>query len=174
MALDESAIYRRIGEFVVLYQWIENRLREIGWFILDPDRRSWPPTALRSISSAELFTRVEALFLDALPKCRLGDELESEYRTSFARCAEAFTELRKARNKILHSAFVELKAGGDIAAIMRVDPRGDIDPETGDRLFDSQTLSSESFSAEFEIMAKLAMFLNRCYIQLLHRLPHPD
>ena len=173
MALDQSAIYQRIGEFVVLYQWIENRLREIGWFILDPDRREWPPRGLRDVSGAELFARVENLFLDALPKCQLGEDLETDFRVSFTRYAESFAHLRRARNKILHSAFVELKAGGEVAAILRVDPKGAVDPETGERLFDSESLSSESFATEFAAMAQLALFLNRCYVQLLHRLPHP-
>ncbi len=34
---NEQAVYQRIVEFAVSFQWIENKLREIGWFILDPD-----------------------------------------------------------------------------------------------------------------------------------------
>jgi hypothetical protein len=97
MALEQSAIYQRIGEFVVLYQWLENRLREIGWFILDPNRQQWPPTALRNVSGAELFNRVEELFLKALPKCELGDDLEKNFRTLFAEAAEVFTGVRDTR-----------------------------------------------------------------------------
>ena len=29
-------IYQLIGEYVVCFQWIEHKLREIGWLILDP------------------------------------------------------------------------------------------------------------------------------------------
>ena len=54
---------------------------------------------------------------------------------------------------------------------MRFDPRGMLDEETGERLFDSEALSNESFRAEFQAMAELAMFFNRCHAQLLHRLP---
>ena len=92
MALEQSGIYQRIGEFVVLYQWLENRLREIGWFILDPNRQQWPPTALRNVSGAELSSRVEELFLHALPKCQLGDGLEKDFRTSFIEAADALQE----------------------------------------------------------------------------------
>jgi hypothetical protein len=46
-----------------------------------------------------------------------------------------------------------------------------LDEETGERLFDSEALSNESFRAEFQAMAELAMFFNRCHAQLLHRLP---
>lgn len=174
MPTDQGLTYQRIGEFVVLYQWLENRLREIGWFILDPDRKHWPPTALRNMSSAALFGKVEELFLEALPKCALGEDLESDFRDAFAACAERFRKIRQARNKVLHSAFIELKAGGEVAGIMRVDPKSMVDEESGERMFDSEMLSNESFRQEFAEMADLAMFLNRCYVQLLHRWPHSD
>ncbi len=32
----EEQLYRSIGEFIVSFQWIENKPREIDWFILDP------------------------------------------------------------------------------------------------------------------------------------------
>lgn len=35
--------YRSISQFVVTFQWIENKYREIGWFIIDPERKNWPP-----------------------------------------------------------------------------------------------------------------------------------
>ena len=78
--LNEGQIYRRIGELVVCFQWLENRIREIGWYILDPDRKEWPPRMLRDESTSLLFKKVQKLFLDALPRCDLGSELEG--RTS--------------------------------------------------------------------------------------------
>ena len=35
--------YQGIGEFVVAFQWVEDLYRQIGWLILDPERRAWPP-----------------------------------------------------------------------------------------------------------------------------------
>lgn len=113
--------------------------------------------------------RWERLFLDALPKCRLDPELEAEFRTRFPEYAARFHNLRKARNKILHSAYVEFKAGGELHALMRSDPKLSIDDETGEPLFDQEMLSEKSFEFEFEEMIDLAMFFNRCYMQLIHR-----
>lgn len=166
---NEDKVYQRIGEFVVAFQWLENRIREIGWFILDPHRSDWPPKSLRNEKNAELFAKVERLFLDALPKCRLDPELEAEFRTRFPEYAARFHNLRKARNKILHSAYVEFKAGGELHALMRSDPKLSIDDETGEPLFDQEMLSEKSFEFEFEEMIDLAMFFNRCYMQLIHR-----
>lgn len=174
MPTNEDRVYRRIGEFAVSFQWLEHRLREIGWFILDPSRTQWPPRALRRHTNEKLFDRVEKLFLCALPKCRLGPDLEREFATLFAASRERFTSLRRARNRILHSAFVELKAGDEVQAILRTNQRLQKDAVTGEPLFDSEILSEESFKKEMLEMAELAVFLNRCYIQLIHGLPTDD
>jgi hypothetical protein len=167
--LDEDKVYQRIGEFDVSFQWLENRIREIGWFILDPDRKTWPPTGLRNKTTADLFNKVEKLFLDAIPRCRLSPDLEKDFRTQFAKNAIRFRDLRRARNKILHSAFIELKAGGEVHGIMRSNPRMEIDSDTGEPLFEQEMLSDNSFDFEFKEMAELAIFFNRCYMQLIHR-----
>jgi hypothetical protein len=109
--IDQAKVYQRVGEFVVSFQWLENRIREIGWFVLDHGRKNWPPTELRDDSAAVLFKKVKGLVLDALPRCRLDRELENEFRTSFAQNASRLRDLRRARKKILHSAYIELKAG---------------------------------------------------------------
>jgi hypothetical protein len=168
---DEDKIYRRIGEFVVSFQWLENRIREMGWYILDPARKNWPPIDLRNDTNSVLIARVERLFLSALPKCRLDLQLEADFRNAFARNAVRFHALRRARNKILHSAYIELKAGGEVRGLIRSNPRLETDSETGEIMFDQEMLSEKSFDHEFKEMAELGMFFNRCYMQLIHRFP---
>jgi hypothetical protein len=63
MSYDTDKIYQRIGEFVVTFQWLENKLREIGWLILDPARAEWPPKALREESNFALVNNVETLYI---------------------------------------------------------------------------------------------------------------
>lgn len=168
---EEAIIYRRIGELVVSFQWLEHRIREIGWLVLDPGRRNWPPMDLRRESAKELFAEVEKLFLDALPSCRLDPVLEADFRSSFTTHAKRFHDLRRARNKILHSAYVELKAGDDVLAVMRSGSRLEVDDETGEPLFDQEILSDKSFEFEMREIAELDLFFSRCYLQLIHRLP---
>lgn len=169
--LDQSKIYQRIGEFVVSFQWIENLLRQIGWDILDPSKKNWPPRGLRNLTTEQLFDKVEKLFLNALPLCQLTPELEADFRTSFAEYAPRFHKLRQVRNSILHSAYIELKAGGEVQALMRSDPKFGIDEETGKPMFDQELLSEKSFEFEFKEMAELGLFYGRCRLQLIHRLP---
>lgn len=172
--MDEAKTYQRIGEFIVCFQFIESQIREIGWYILDPGRKDWPPRLLRKESNAALFEKVEKLFLAALPRCGLGAELEADFRVSFVESGGRFHSLRRARNTILHSAFIELKSGREVWGLLRSNPQISFDPETGETLFDQESLSENSFADEFLEMADLAIFFSRCYIQLIHRFPHHD
>lgn len=160
-------IYQRIGEFVVSYQWIENQLREIGWIILDPNHQKFPQTELREESSFELFQEFERLFLEALPKCRLPLDFENDFRSSLKEHKEIFHNLRKSRNNILHSAYLELKGGGEVLAIMRSNPK----INTKETVRDNEILTEKSFEQEMQNMTKLALFLGRCKMQLIHRYP---
>lgn len=170
----EALVYQRIGEFTVSFQWLEHQLREIGWLILDPNRESWPPTALRTLTNEKLIERVHELFLQALPRCDLGEELEEDFRESFADCVIQLHQIRRDRNRILHSAYIELKSGREVVGLMRSSPRLAVDEETGEALFDREMLSPESFKSEMERMAEAANFLGRAYMQLIHRYPQCD
>lgn len=168
----ESLTYQRIGEFAVSFQWLENKLREIGWFILDPERSQWPPTGLRNLTNEKLVERVYELFVGALPKCELPDDLEIELKDSFAVAAKDLHQIRRDRNRVLHSAFIELKAGGEVHGLLRSNPKTEVDEETGEVLFDQEFLTDASFHKEMKMMAEVAFFLNRAYTQLIQRYPN--
>lgn len=167
----EERVYQRIGEFAVSFQWIENKLREIGWFVMDPSRSKWPPSGLRSLTNEKLIDRVHELFVDALPKCKLPKKLEADFKDSFESTVKALHQLRRDRNRILHSAFIELKAGGEVQGLFRSSSKIQVDEETGEPLFDQEFLTVESFSMEMKVMADVALFLNRAHLQLIHRYP---
>lgn len=71
--------------------------------------------------------------------------------------APRFHKLRPVRNSILHSAYIELKAGGEVQALMRSDPKFGVDEETGKAMFDQELLSEKSFEFEFKEMAELGL-----------------
>jgi hypothetical protein len=144
----EDLVYQRIGEFAVTFQWLENKLREIGWFILDPERSQWPPPGLRNLTNEKLVDKIHQLFVEALPKCKLPQDLEAEFKDSFASAAKVLHQLRRDRNRILHSAFIELQAGGEVQGLLRSNPKIQVDEETGEPLFDQELLTATSFSKE--------------------------
>ena len=72
----------------------------------------------------------------------------------------------------MHSAFIELKAGGEIQGLLRSNPKIQLDEETGQPLFDQELLSPDSFENEMKAIGESAIFLNRAYLQLIARYPH--
>ena len=169
IAMDQDKIYQRIGEFVVSFQFLENQIRQIGWFLLDPGRKLWPPEALRKDRSEVLADTVAKLYEERLHLCRLPDE--EERKANFRDLIWNFHELRKFRNRVLHSAYIEIKGGGEALALMRSNPKFINDPDTGDKAMDQEILSESSFDEEMKLMGHLAFHLGQHCIQLIHRLP---
>jgi hypothetical protein len=54
---------------------------------------------------------------------------------------------------------------------LRSNPQFSIDAETGEMLANEDPTSESSFADEFGEIAGLAVFFDRCYVQLIHRLP---
>ena len=167
MELDKT--YQRIGEFVVCFQSVENQLREIGWFILDPTREQWPPESLRDVTSYQLAEKVKSLFQGCIGACELTHE--KEIRESFNEQIVSFHAIRKQRNRFLHSAFIELKAGGEVQALLRSDPILKKDSDSGEPTMNQEILSADSFEAEMKTIGELSFNLGILYRQLIHRLP---
>lgn len=168
----EDLIYQRIGKFTVTFQWVENKLREIGWFILEPDSSNWPPADLRNLTNEKLIDRVHELFVQALPRCQLPQELESDFKERFESSVKLLHQLRRERNRILHSAFIELKAVGEVQGILLSNPKFQVDEESGKAIIDQEILTRESFEKEMKMIAEVALFLNRAHLQLIHRYPN--
>jgi hypothetical protein len=178
-SLNTDKIYQRIGEFVVCYQWLENKVREIGWLILDPWRKEWPPKQLRKESSEELFRKVESLFVDLMNRLDVPDK--DERITDFKSIVAGCHAMRQYRNNLLHSAFIELKAGGKVMGILRSNPKIKIDPTSGEVLFDQEALTAKAITKKLHELGELAFPLGQHYVQLIHWSPfesrpkfHPD
>ena len=163
---EKSKLHQRIGEFVVSFQWIEHRLREIAWYCLDPHRNKWPPLSLRNEGNKELLEKVKKIFLNYLDKVSPSD---SEKRNAnFENLIEKCHALRKHRNVLLHSAYIELKAGGEVIDLMRANPKVKRDEVSGEFIFDNEFLTEESITEQMEALAQIAFQLNLHYTQLLH------
>lgn len=68
---------------------------------------------------------------------------------------------------MLHSAFIELKAGGEVQNIMRSNPKLK-QMEDGSLDIDSEILTVTSIETKMREMGELAFALNSHYKQLMH------
>jgi hypothetical protein len=126
---DVDRAFQALGEFVVAFQWVENKYREIGWFLLDPERKDWPPRDFRTESNAELLNSVTELYLKVVASHSFPRGREAA--EDFVALRDRFHQLRRHRNAFVHSTYIEIKGGGDVLGYLRSDPKLRVDPDTG-------------------------------------------
>lgn len=161
--------HEALGRFVVIFQWIENQYRQIGWFILDPERKNWPPTSLRRESNHQLLEKVTDSFVQLTQTYALpgGDEKAEE----ILNLKPHFHELRRYRNRLMHSTYVELKAGGEVHGYLRSNPEVGVDPDTGELIYDQEDFSADVIDAKVREYGDRIFRLNLLYTQLIHWAP---
>jgi hypothetical protein len=161
--------YHAVGEFVVVFQWVEHLYRQIGWRILDPEQREWPPMALRRENNHDLINKVTELFSE-LTRCfefPNGAEKAREMESLRA----SFHELRRYRNRILHSTFVELKAGEDLHGYVRAGLQVGVDSESGELIYDHEPFTARSVHDKLVEYGRHMVQLNFLHVQLIHWMP---
>ena len=161
-------IYQRIGEFVVCFQWLEDLIRQIGWFIIDPERKVWPPQDLREESNSQLLHKVEKLYYEILEKNDIPDS--TNRKKKFSNLISECHEFRKYRNNLLHSAYIELKGGGEVIDLMRSNPKL-ATGEQGEYIFDNEIMTEEKLNAVMTELGKVSFALGVEYRQLIQWIP---
>ncbi|OIR09830.1 hypothetical protein GALL_82360 [mine drainage metagenome] len=163
------ATHQALGEFVVIFQWVENLYRQIGWFILDPERKDWPPIKLRRETNCQLIDKVTDMFVSLTQTYALdnGDEKAKD----ILELKGHFHELRRYRNRVLHSTYVELNGGGEVHGYIRSNPDVGVDPETGDLIFDQEDFTAEAIYSKIREYGDYMLRLNLLHVQLVHWAP---
>jgi hypothetical protein len=116
-------VYRRLGEFVVVVQWVENELLDMVTRLHAGDA-FWEARAdFIKTTFAEKVQRARELF-----ECRMREleasrpevaEAASAWRPRFAEIADGCDRLRRRRNVVVHSTYVHLEAAGEVHGIVR-------------------------------------------------------
>lgn len=158
-----------LGEFVVVFQWVEDLYRQMGWFIHDPNRESWPPMQFRKETCSQLINKVTDLFVGLTQTYAFPNGAEKA--NDILELRDRFHELRRYRNRLLHSTFVELKAGGEVLGYIRSNPEIGVDSETGDLIFDQEDFTADVIHEKIREYGNYFLRLNFLYVQLLHWAP---
>lgn len=164
-----AATHQALAEFVVIFQWVENLYRQIGWFILDPERKDWPPIKLRRETNCQLIDNVTNMFVNLTQTYAFanGDEKAKD----ILELKGHFHELRRYRNRLLHSTYVELKGGGEVHGYIRSNPEVGVDPETGELIFDQEDFTAEVIYSKIRDYGDYMLRLNFLHVQLIHWAP---
>lgn len=164
-----ATAHQALGEFIVIFQWVENLYRQIGWFILDPARKHWPPTELRRETTHILIDKVTELFVGLTRTYAFANG--EEKANDILELRERFQDLRLYRNRLLHSTFVELKAAGEAYGYVRANTKLGVDTETGEFIVDLEEFSADAINAKIREYAECMQRLNALHLQLVHWAP---
>jgi len=118
--VDADGIYRQIGIYVVSFQYLENLLFQISWFFSEPPYSEVGRLRLVSKGFSALIGEAER---------RTGEFLAadgrdtSEFSQNFRTHMRERRKIERERNRIVHSAYLHLEAGGELRGIVRSDMR---------------------------------------------------
>jgi hypothetical protein len=160
-AFDLELIYRNLGELVVVFQALESTVFQLGVLALGLEEFDRSRRQLADRSFKDPCGRVERAVtarLDALG--RPAPDLRAQLRAAIERC----DELRVARNRVVHSAYVSLEAGGQLQGLMRSDLRRAARPAGLD--VDLEHLGPDSFRRTARAMAEAALAVEHVRVQL--------
>jgi hypothetical protein len=163
---DLDEVHQAIGEFVVFFQSVEDTYRQIGWFLIDPDKKDWPPRQFRKESNSDLVNKVTDLFIDLTRKHNFPNGAQKAEEAE--RLRSVFHSLRKLRNRIVHSSYHEVMGGGEVAAILRSNPRISIDPDTGEVEYDQEAFDASAINKELSGYGPSFFTLHSIRVQLVH------
>ena len=164
-----DATHKALGEFVIVFQWVENLYRQIGWFLIDPEKAAWPPSAFRRETNSELVDKVTNLFVDLTRQYRFPNGAQKA--TEAEELRSTFHALRKFRNRVVHSAYHEVITGGQVAAILRTNPKITVDPDTGEIEYDQEDFNTNNIRKEIGRHVQAFFILHTIRTQLVHWYP---
>jgi hypothetical protein len=163
---DIEEVHQAIGEFVVFFQSIEDMYRQIGWFLVDPERVAWPPRQFLKESNRDLIDKVTDLFIELTHRHAFPNGAEKVAQAEELR--GLFHALRKFRNRMVHSAYHEVVAEGQIVEIQRSNPQFIVDSDTGEIEYDQEPFDPATIRKEMSHYAQAFFILHSLHKQLIH------
>jgi len=91
--------------------------------------------------------------------------------TDFEGLRTEFHALRRFRNRLLHSTYIELKAGRELVGLLRSNPKIGVDTETGELIFDQEPFTEAVVHKKLKEVADAAFRLGMHYTQITHWFP---
>jgi hypothetical protein len=76
-----------------------------------------------------------------------------------------FHALRRFRNALLHSAFIEMKESDDVVVLLRSNPELHVDSETGELVADQEMFAGECTSRKFDEIGPAMFRLGQHYLR---------
>jgi hypothetical protein len=164
--VNPDTIYQKLGELVVSFQWLENLLHQIAWILIDPDWKDDPRKKTADFWFRRLLDFVSERYIAYINTHEIPDAErdKKKFQELIKRCGMIADD----RNRIVHSTFVELKAGGELQGLLRSKIKVEIDADRDKTLvFDQERLNEKSFERAMVEIAQVGFDLGLAHRQLI-------
>jgi hypothetical protein len=112
-------IYHRLGEFIATFQWFEDLLLDMVTHLVAREHHFEARPAFANMRFSEKVRVADVMFPRLLARIVATDQLAAAWEQRFSALVRGFDELNTRRNKLVHSSYVELKAGGELVGMFR-------------------------------------------------------
>lgn len=162
--VDEDAIYRELGRYIVIFQSLHGLLFQICWLLSDPPNSE---EARSELAKFERFSKLRGeagrrVYTFLLDEGRGESRFAQDFCALLCRCRE----LGNDRNRIVHSAYIHLESFGELHGIVRSDMRKGRSEDGGVSL-DQKDVTPESIKKHSKKIADTYMALSMSHKQLI-------
>lgn len=148
------------------FQWLENLLQQITWVLIDPNWKNDPREETAGLWFRRLLDFVSAKYVAYVDAHAIEDAeaQKKKFKDLIDRCAV----IADARNRLIHSTFIEIKAAGEFHGLLQ----SKIKKETGVQddhqfNFDQEHLTEKSFEPILLQIAEVGFALGLVHRQLI-------
>ena len=137
--MNASDICQKLGELIVSFQWLENILHQIAWVLIDPEWHEDPRGKTAGLWFRRLLDLVSTDYMAYIDAHEISDaeDRKRDFRELVKRCGSIADD----RNRIIHSTFIELSAGGELQGLLRSKIKAHVDAQAETRMtFDQEHL----------------------------------
>lgn len=146
-----------------MFQALETELVQLASFALDPDHAGQGRREAVGLSFGRLVGRTFEAVEAFLAVHRPADETDVCGRLD--RLLTDCRELGRYRNRVVHSAYLFLESGGELAAVVRSDTSPGVGEDEVE--LDQEALDETSFGEAMGSIAETAFGLGQCRLQLI-------
>lgn len=166
ITFDTSALYQAIGEYVIAFQWLENRLWLAASFAEHPEQAGPSRWALVDLSMHPLIDRFERSLHDFVDQ--RAPEHAHSFKQRVSALAKASHDVRRQRNRLLHSAYIFLEAGDQIHGVVRSNLTWRGSANRQEPVFDQGSATPALFRDASKVAVETGFQIGLCYVQLIH------
>lgn len=152
---------------MVCFQWLENQISQLAIQVLDPEHTGRADAFVIGRSFRDLVRSTDLAFARHVDLVDVDNA--SEHKAKFHALMKRCEAVSQSRNRLVHSTYLHVEAGGELQTILRSKPGVRTGGAQGPRVeFDRAELSESSFQEHIRGAADCGFEVGQARVQIVH------